>query len=421
MSSELNFACFLANPNIRSEVEIQVKEITWNSPLAKKLVDFFTSDIISSNKIETAQIRALLSNTNVESKIDEIVDKCSEAIDLGTNVAPILEQYDEFYKTRKVTEILATSKADDSLGVEYIVKEISKIKSINNNGIPLDVLGELDAGKVIEEELGTGGALPTNFEFIKRATPFQGYLRGQVIQVVAPPGVGKSNFLANEAVKMLQDGYSGYFVALGDMMRIDFITRFTSIILNEPFNEVSIVPQKYYTDEVKSLLKNLRITVVPAGQLTSDGLCNFIETQVQPQSNIDFVMVDYDSNFQKETDSMYTEGDNVYNKLSEISRPSHSMYRTVFVASQPKIQYWGEEELPMECAAESSRKQAIIDLMITIGQSRKISRPAGIMKVTKARRGRVGEFSRYKVDECGHFIELGEEDYRTLKVYGSGQ
>ncbi|QIG71328.1 DNA primase/helicase protein [Rhizobium phage RHph_TM39] len=411
--SEITFACALSNPTVRSAIRGHVSELNWKSKLAQQIVNFFLSK--TEANVNPGSLRAFLGNVCLENEIDNLLVKMKDYMDAGENVNDILQSFGDFYANKRLTEILESNRGT---GASEIIKRVNEIKKIESFSTPIDCLGELDIDKVMEAELGGTAILPSKFDLIKRATPWAGYLRGQVVQVVAPPGVGKSLFLANESVEMARAGAEGYFVALGDMMKIDFIVRFTSIVTGVDYYDVSLAPKKYYSDEVKNLLKKLRITVLPSGQIDPVALGEFIENKVQPAKSLDYVCVDYDSNFAKTSDSMYEEGGIVYDSLSRISRPMHAPYRLVFVASQPKTAFWNNEELPMECAAESSRKQAIIDLQITIGRSPQIKQcKAGVMKVGKARRGKVNEKSWYKVEDCGRLKEIEQSDYALLKSH----
>ena len=97
-------------------------------------------------------------------------------------------------------------------------------------------------------------------------------------------------------------------------------------------------------------------------------------------------------------------------------------YRVLFIASQPKIHYWQNEELPKDCLNESSGKQAVIDLLITIGKSDKIDRSslcehAGIIKIAKIRRGSEGVKSAYIKRFSGRFEEIDKEEYMGMKQF----
>lgn len=417
MSSELTVACSLANPKIRQSIRTSCIEIKWRSEQASKIVEFFCDDGRSRGGVpHPAEMRSFLSNFCMEEEIDNILKKIYEFASVEANkVENILKDFQKFYETKMITTILEDEKGNAS----NIVARIKALEQIETSSIPLECLGEMDVDAIIAAELGSEGAIQSSFDFIRRSSPWGGYIRGQVVQFVAPPGVGKTLSLLNEAWSFMKNqNCQVHFLALGDMMRTDFITRFSSIATGVPFNEVAINPKKFYTEEVKTVLKNMMITVVPAGSFDALSLHDFIENQAQKVRSSDVIIVDYDANFATLNESMYKDQEIVYNTLSKLSRPENSPCRLVFVASQPKIQYWNEEELPMESAADSSRKQAIIDMMITFGRNPKIRDVrAGVGKVVKARRGKVNERSYYKITDCGRFEEVDSTQYTLLKTY----
>ncbi len=193
--SEINFACSLANPTIRTAIRTHAAEIPWKSELARKIVDFFLNDQNQiGGVIPDAHVRAFLSNHCMEDEIESIIIKTNDYVSSGDNIGGILGPFTDFYTNKMVTQILEDGKGNAS----DIVTRIKSIATVQSDLTPIDVLGDLDVDYVIQQELGGSEPLPTQFDFVRRATPYQGYLKGQVAQVVAAPGTGKSLFLANE-------------------------------------------------------------------------------------------------------------------------------------------------------------------------------------------------------------------------------
>ena len=87
----------------------------------------------------------------------------------------------------------------------------------------------------------------------------------------------------------------------------------------------------------------------------------------------------------------------------------------MMVASQPKVSYWKEEIIPLEGAAESSKKQHVVDLMMTFNL---VARDAtiGTFFIPKVRRGTSGRLVRVKTQwEYCRLQEITEEDYSVQK------
>lgn len=293
---------------------------------------------------------------------------------------------------------------------------------INKNNLPrLDVefLQAVEVRKLVIHEL----AEPEIAYDIQRVAISENYLTKSASGVVlVNHNTGKSLFMLNEVVQMLNAGKVVYYAALGDMFKLDFIIRISSIITGTNYYEVSINPKKYYNDKVKLMTQNLYLTVAPAGFYELDALHEFMETSVIPKAGrVDVFGLDYDANLKRTSESMYEEGGLVYDKLTSIARPQYATYRLVFVASQPKIQFWDQDELDKNCSAESSKKQAVIDLMITMGKNPKITKcAAGIMKAAKVRRGKEGVKHPFMVTESGRIKIISMEEYASMKQFSSG-
>ena len=420
-SNETTFACSLANPLIRSALKNNVLDLKWDSALATKVVAFFTTENISGNgTVPAAILRSHFAMENlVETEIERVVARCDEYVKLGNNIDDFIKTFERFYKSKIISAIIKEAQQSPEDMAEEIERRITAIPKIKTNTIRVEKLGELDIDKVIREEQGDGSTLPSSFKLIEDIMPGRGHIRGSVICVCGSPGTGKSLFLMNEAVTLCKAGYKGLYVALGDLMRSDLISRFSSIIGERPLGETFVNLYENWTPEVKGILNNLKIVVESAGSIDVDSLADLIEARVQEEENIDFIMVDYDSNFQKLKDNMYEEGDIIYNKMSSLARPTDSKFRVVFIASQPKQMFWNKEIIPMEAAAESARKQAIIDVMITLGKSVGAHVKCGMINVPKNRRGKADVLSPYMILEHGRITEISEEKYTTLKVYSS--
>lgn len=409
--SEISFACAYANPKIRTVIGPFLHDHKWKSPLAQQLVTIF-NDAVGEPSI--GKIRSSLSGSYLEEEVDKVVSTVKDFLVVKDDeLQSVIEDFNAFYQQQRLGLILESGNGN----AQKIISQIRDMPVVQNNSIPVVRMGEIDVDQVMEEELNGMSIIPSSMQTIRNATPWKGYLRGQLVMVVASPGSGKTLFLLNEIVEQLKEGFKVYFVALGDMMKIDFIIRISAIVTGADYLQVSMNPKQYYTKEVRDLCKNLRITTLPAGSTDMGTLHNYVESVVASDEDFDVFVMDYDANLARSSENMYADGEEIYNKLSAIARPKTGKYRVVFVASQPKIQYWEEEELPKECANESSRKQAVVDVMITIGRAQNVKeKHAGIIRVAKARRGIEGVKSPYIV-ESGRFSEIESHQYKVLKTY----
>ena len=88
----------------------------------------------------------------------------------------------------------------------------------------------------------------------------------------------------------------------------------------------------------------------------------------------------------------------------------------MLVASQPKISFFNEEIIPLDGCGESSQKQHIIDLLITIGKPGKLDAPLGIMYIPKNRDGWANKKIWLYLDGSKQTMtSIGQEEYDRLK------
>lgn len=89
----------------------------------------------------------------------------------------------------------------------------------------------------------------------------------------------------------------------------------------------------------------------------------------------------------------------------------------MFVGSQPKIGNWKDQELGLESASESSRKQQIVDVMISLSHDRNVRNPRnhlGIINVPKNRRGGTTKF-KYILDPTGVMESIPDAAYMMFR------
>lgn len=421
LKKEITFACALANPKIRSSIGTYYNDLTWNAPMAENIVKYFLLPDVSENDFNAMEFKTFALNFALEPEVDRLMDECIEFVDQGKNVKVFLGNFKTFYQSRFVSTLVQQHGTD----VEKLISGIERMRDINLSPIPIDRLGKLDLDTVIQEDMGDLEPIPTSFKFLREATDAKGYMRGSLAMICAPPGAGKSLFLANECVNFLKAGLKVYWLALGDMMRYDFISRLTSIASGEPFRSdvaTAYTRLRIQFEAHKELFDNLRISVLPAGQVDIYTVKSFLETSVAQEDDIDVFILDYDANLLQRGDAnSYKEGEVVYNAMSSIARPEGRKYRLAMIASQPKIQYWDDQVLDKNTASDSSRKQAIVDLMITIGRDQSKQKiHAGTMKAAKVRRGTEGIQTDYVVEPCGRFDENVDKEQMTMATTFDG-
>jgi hypothetical protein len=328
--------------------------------------------------------------------------------------AAILEWFKGFVGKQLIKDILS-KKGNDPLEAIRAIKEIeiTDEESILNN---IEVYSECDFDgidvKKVDEDIGE--VFRSSFSLINDNTPKSGYFAGQLVAVVGPPSGGKSIFLMNEAVNFIRQGKKVLYSAIGDLNQFDFINRIAGIITDTNLTQVAMDLPYYYAAATKSLplMKNLKIQFIAPDKITVHEYVNILKKKGL-YDDIDVFIIDYDSNFASSIDSMYEKGEEVYTEAVTLAkRPG----KLVLMGCQPKINYWADEILELNSLSESSRKQHIIDMMISL------SHPAtpnganhvGVMNICKNRRGSKGS-SPYFLDKTGFMFNINRDDYNYLK------
>jgi hypothetical protein len=227
---------------------------------------------------------------------------------------------------------------------------------------------------------------------------------------------GKSITMMNEVVNFCRNGLKVKYTAIGDMSEFDFVNRITGMTLDISMSSASLKSEVYFNlllEKHPYLRDNLTLEFMAPDKFTIHDYVSKLK-QSGEYDSIDVFVIDYDTNFAStKSDSMYEKGDEIYNEAKLLaSRPG----KLVLMGAQPKIGTWGDEILELNSLSESSRKQQIIDMMITI------SHPAtpnganhvGIINIAKNRRGSKGSCP-YFLDKTGKVRCITKSDYEYFK------
>lgn len=233
-----------------------------------------------------------------------------------------------------------------------------------------------------------------------------------------------TTILLNQGLYTAQQGYKVLHIFLGDMTKFDAKTRYLSILSGIPTKKIVELSDqdlgKFIAKfNMSGILSNIDIVSYAADELTANQLIEEIKViQTKSRKHYDCIIVDYDENIASEETDMYKSGGVIYNKMAYFSRYNKSV---TFIASQPKTEYSSYEILPMECLAESSKKQKIVDTVMTIGKPSRGSEVATV-HVPKNRRGTSGSIYRCHVcGETGKFEHITEEEYLKIKQQERGK
>jgi hypothetical protein len=299
---------------------------------------------------------------------------------------------------------------EDPVGFAEEIKKFNYKTNVSNN-LSVKLFNELDITDLAQMYSGEG--YKSSFKFINDSFTCGGYIPGQIVGIVSPPGNGKSLFVQNEVVNFIKQGKRVHLMILGDLNELDVATRLTCMMAKRPKRVIESDIVTYFSMYKDKFSDLLSITIVPSGVVTGQ---EYIDWMLDRIDEYDVLVIDYDSNFKKsETSSMYDIYGDLYDLFTQLSRHQ----KLIFVCSQPKICYYNAEEIPMDGIGESSRKQHILDMIITIGRRQESKMRMGKMQIVKSRRGDLNQALWIGTSE-GLFYECSKvlyARYRSQQEY----
>lgn len=270
----------------------------------------------------------------------------------------------------------------------------------------------IDVDEIQNSLSNNSGTIPSGYKFINDSSYYNGYRRGQMVLVCAPPGTGKSLFLMGEAAFMANRGYKVLYFALGDLCQEDFVVRISAITTGSPFSQVYKNFKASFLATSEFLRDNLYIVNAPAGVLDAGDILDKVDELDKNGESIDVVVIDYDGNLKGASDgeSMYNNFGNIYAKLNQLVLKN----KLLMIAAQPKVDAWGNPDFEMRSIGESSRKQHTADMIIGFGTEPNVASPIHKIRIVKNRRGRMTKCFAIRRNN-GRFLVISESKYSEIK------
>ena len=319
-------------------------------------------------------------------------------------------------------------KINPNLESDEIVSELSKALEVQFSTTKVFNMNDMEGLKEIRKSsVGSSDKSKIVHSFIEsvnKCLMFGGYQPTTVNMIVGCPGSGKSMFLINEGVNAIKQGFDVLHIFIGDMVEYDGFIRYLSCISGTPQNSLVMLNEEKQAEVVNicnqqynNIFDKLFLLAYPSLSIDVNKLIEDI-SKFEKQLNKDFgvIIIDYPDNLIQEGRSLYEDGGTLYSSLERLARLSQSV---VLTASQPSKGYWSHEIIPLEGAAESSKKQQCVDIMLTMSLK---SRGAnfGSFHLAKARKGETGRVIRFKTDYVKCKIEeIDESTYQAMvSAYG---
>jgi len=340
--------------------------------------------------------------------------------------AYVMEKIETFIKTNNIYSTLKTylpsvknsedhvieelgNKLVEGLSVDFRKVDLFTLGDVSKlAGVRSEAIGSDDQSLVIKSAID-----PINYNLL-----FKGFKPGDLVMMVAAPGVGKTTYMINEGFYASLQGFKVLHVFIGDMTNYDGFVKYASRISGITQNEIvemNVAEQAELvrTHNYNGIFNRIDMLSYPASYLTVDNLLQEVSRASRYiGKKYNMIVVDYADNLVEEDIMMYKSGGDIYNMLSYMARSNQSV---VIVGSQPKLTYWREEIIPKEGASESSKKQHVVDIMLTFGKPRQDAK-YGTMNIAKVRRGNDGKLVRLGTDMGKvQMYSISEQDYLKLK------
>jgi len=379
------------------------------------------------------EVSLLVSNTTEKLKIKDLIKSLyADYIDEYINKEDAVKRnhFEEFIKRNGAeycfSTIVEASRNDDGIDWMKIIPHFKKYTEFTIVESSPYQMGDIqNLRKIHEDAVGTNNNKKIRFflDEINELMNHNAILPGTLTMVSASPGVGKSLVFVNQGVSATRDGFTSLHVFLGDLnknsARLRYLANYSQMplnrLINMPIEEQEELSTKINEESTyQGCLDKNWILDLPAGRTTVEQLCNEI-TKIQLQYNVHFdqIMIDYDANIKATSINIYESGGDIYNYLREFGIKNQSV---MFVASQPKISFFNQEILTLDAASESSMKQHIVDLMITIGKPGRIQANIGTMYVPKNRDGRPNKKVWLDIDGARQTaLSITEDEYEIIK------
>jgi hypothetical protein len=407
--NEVDYAVMLINTHIRLATKELAQSVRFSSKMLTDLRDIVLEDQTGSSQKIISEFFIKYPDTNC--------DAIKQKLDFYAHVKS-REDVNHFLKLlnnriKKCVIEYALKDYFDKKDLDKFIDNVDKLTDdVHNSIIPFVNLLSLTPEKV-KDNIDDRFKLLSSVKAVNAASNYKALLKGQLVIVAAPPGVGKTQYLMNETWYHAKNGYKVSYLALGDALESDFIIKIGCIHFDVTIDEFVDNMSKYMNDpDFNKLRSNIILSVMPSGEILSSDVKRYYKND-PTLSTCDVHIFDYDSNFKDLLMfDMYVAHDKIYNNLYALAKDDDNP-KLVYVASQVKTQFYAKKLIPMHALAESNRKQAIADYVVTFSGMRYNELNCGYINLAKIRRGRLS-YSPIKLSNSGRIIEIPKQEYESI-------
>lgn len=291
-------------------------------------------------------------------------------------------------KTQIKDYFFAEAFDEDSYDREKLEELYNVLSSLNNLEVNEDVVEDVTLDSIDDcvEIYSSKNKEGIKFfdERISDTLSSKSFDYGTINVITAPPGNGKTMLIMNQAVYVAGQGKHVLHLAIGDLTRKQVIIRLLAIITGCTMQQITMLNKDQFRQFMQKakqkypvVFEHLHCKCILPNSVNGVELLKIIKKD-QEKLNIhyDQVAIDYDGNIEtsistnkknadKDNKSMYFENADIYNLFAQFAKENETV---VWMLSQPKITFWSSETIPLEGLNDSSKKQMIVDFIMSLGK-----------------------------------------------------
>lgn len=215
LQSELSYLASLFNKDIYLAVKYMLNDFPWKTQVSKAVLK--SADGGNLYEWDTSTLNSVLSSQMMEEERGAFIELVEgyKKDKTKAEVNAIASSMFDHYRNTKIADTVTRFSENPQLLLDKL-KEIPSTFS-GADGVEIYPLGSKLAQELIEDELGDlSRVFPTNFRIVADATPYKGYLPGQVVMFCSIPGQGKSAAMLQEIALILTDNYTKFHEGKAD-------------------------------------------------------------------------------------------------------------------------------------------------------------------------------------------------------------
>lgn len=404
--SDIYLAAFLREPTFYEEYGSIVDPYMFDDSQSKICINVYIDYINKYKQLPKedemyASLETYCKKYGIDSTMRQLsIEKLQTCYNMSFTLQYARDNFVKFATVNKLTSAvidaakIIKSKGDNLSESDYesIQENIEKaitIKSRDTVGVLLSDVGD-NPKEFIESQnrFNKETTVPTGFPTLDSSHIAGGPLPGELFVISAPPGRGKSTVLVNIGAYASLQGKDVVHIFVGDNTEADGVLRYCSRMTGVSMSQIMLNAQQYM-DSWKYLkenfnLGNVLIGAYSIGSPTISDIRSFItKNMVRYKIKPAVVIIDYIDNCRM------NQNKNSYDALgdlyAELKNMAEELQLVVWTASQPKIEFWDSENPGLSSLAESSKKQHILDGLLTMS---KVGENQYKIYVPKMRRGR---------------------------------